>query len=105
MQLDLGVVLFQIGFGGGAGNDNHLIVSADFVQRFDDPAVRGDDTQRHVHVRQGKVHFLRPLGGDGEVGQNDVHLPPVTGDQLIAAFCAGANNGRDKDTVLADAFL
>ena len=29
----------------------------------------------------------------------------VTGDQLIAAFCAGTGNGRDKNTVSADAFL
>ena len=32
-------------------------------------------------------------------------FPPVTGDQLIAAFHAGSGNGRDKDTILADAFL
>ena len=32
-------------------------------------------------------------------------FPSVTGNQFIAAFRTGAGNGRDKNTVLADAFL
>lgn len=32
-------------------------------------------------------------------------FPSVTGNKFIAAFRAGAGNGRDKNTVLADAFL
>ena len=74
LQLDFGVVLFQVGLGGGAGNDNHLIVSANVRQRGNHPAVRGHNAQRHIHVGKGKVNLLRPLGGDGEVGEDDVHL-------------------------------
>ena len=74
LQLDLGVVLFQIGFGGGAGDHDDLIVSANLVQRRDHRVLGGDNAQRHVHIRKGKVHFLRPLRGDGEVGEDDVHL-------------------------------
>ena len=74
LQLDLGVVLFQIGLGGGAGDHDDLIVSANLVQRRDHRVLGGDNAQRHVHIRKGKVHFLRPLRGDGEVGEDDVHL-------------------------------
>ena len=74
LQLDLGVVLFQIGFSGGAGDHDDLIVSANLVQRRDHRVLGGDNAQRHVHIRKGKVHFLRPLRGDGEVGEDDVHL-------------------------------
>ena len=74
LQLDLGVVLFQIGLGGGAGDHDDLIVSANLVQRRDHRVLGGDNAQRHVHIRKGEVHFLRPLGGDGEVGEDDVHL-------------------------------
>ena len=74
LQLDLGVVLFQIGFGGGAGDHDDLVVSADLVQGRDHRVLGGNDAQRHVHIRKGEVHFLRPLGGDGEVGKDNVHL-------------------------------
>ena len=74
LQLDLGVVLFQIGLGGGAGDHDDLIVSANLVQRRDHCVLGRDNAQRHVHIRKGKVHFLRPLRGDGEVGEDDVHL-------------------------------
>ena len=74
LQLDLGVVLFQIGLGGGAGDHDDLIVSANLVQRRDHRVLGGNDAQRHVHIGKGEVHFLRPLGGDGEVGENDIHL-------------------------------
>ena len=74
LQLDLGVVLFQIGFGGGAGDHDDLVVSADLVQGRDHRVLGGNDAQRHVHIRKGEVHFLRPLGGDSEVGKDNVHL-------------------------------
>ena len=74
LQLDLGVVLFQIGFSGGAGDHDDLIVSANLVQRRDHRVLGRDNAQRHVHIRKGKVYFLRPLGGDGEVGEDDVYL-------------------------------
>ena len=74
LQLDLGVVLFQIGLGGGAGDHDDLIVSADLVQRRDHRVLGRDNAQRHVHIRKGEVHFLCPLRGDGEVGEDNVHL-------------------------------
>ena len=46
-----------------------------------------------------------PLAKDDLPGLFAGIFPPVTGDQFIAAFCAGTGNGRDKNTVPAHAFL
>ena len=80
LQLDFRVVLFQIGLGGGAGDDDDLVIGTDLIQRSDHRVFRGDNAQSHIHIRKGEVHFLSPLGGDGEVCQNDVHL---TGLQIL----------------------
>ena len=74
LQRNVGVVLGQIGLGGGAGNDDHLVIGIPVVQRGDDAGIRGDNAQRDVHVGQRKIHFLGTLRRDGEVCQDDVHL-------------------------------
>ena len=74
MKRDIGVVLDQIGLRRGAGDDDHLVVGLPVVQAGDDVAVRRDDAQRDVHVGQGEIDFLGALRGDGEVGEDDVHL-------------------------------
>ena len=74
LQRNVGVLLGQVGLGGGAGNDDHLVVSVPVVQSGDNVAVRRNDTQSHVHVRQSKVHFLCALRGHGEVCQDHIRL-------------------------------
>ena len=74
LQGNVGIFLGQVGLGGGAGNDDHLIVCVPVVQTGDDIAVGRDDTQCNVHVGQCKVHLLSALGRDGEVCQNDIDL-------------------------------
>ena len=58
LELDVGIILFQIRFSGRAGDDNDFVLRADFIQAGDHCAVRGDNAQRHVHVGERKVHFL-----------------------------------------------
>ena len=74
LQRNVGVLLSQVGLGGGAGNDDHLVVNVPVVQSGDNVAVRRNDTQSHVHVRQSKVHFLCALRGHGEVCQDHIRL-------------------------------
>ena len=74
LQRNVGVLLGQVGLGSGAGNDDHLIVSVPVVQSGDHIAVRRNNAQCNVHVRQSEVHFLCALGGHGEVCQDHIHL-------------------------------
>lgn len=50
---------------------------------------RGNDAQRHLHVRLGEVDLLLALVGDGEVGQRDVDL--VGGEHVDSG--GGVNGG------------
>ncbi len=73
LQLDVGFVLLEIAFGGGAlGDDQRLALELAHVGDFG--VLRGDHAERDLHVRLGEVDLLLALVGDGEVGQRDVHL-------------------------------
>ena len=87
LQGNVGIFLGQVGLGGGAGNDDHLIVGVPVVQTGDDIAVRRDDTQCNVHVGQCKVHLLSALGRDGEVCQNDIDLAGLQVLNAVGGLC------------------
>ena len=87
LQGNIRIFLGQVGLGGGAGNDDHLIVSVPVVQTGDDIAVGRDDTQCNVHVGQCKVHLLSALGRDGEVCQNDIDLAGLQVLNAVGGLC------------------
>ena len=87
LQGNVGIFLGQVGLGGGAGNDDHLIVGVPVVQTGDDIAVGRDDTQCNIHVGQCKVHLLGALGRDGEVCQNDIDLAGLQILNAVGSLC------------------
>ena len=81
LQLDVGLVLLEVAFGGGAlGDDQRLALKLAHVSDFG--IFRGDHAECHLHVRLGEIDLLLTLVGDGEVGQCDVHL--VGGEHVHA---------------------
>ena len=81
LQLDVGLVLLEVAFGGGTlGDDQRLALELVHVSDFG--IFRGDHAERHLHVRLGEIDFFLTLVGDGEVGQRDVHL--VGGEHVHA---------------------
>ena len=74
LQLDVGIILGQVGLGGRTGNNDHLIVLIPVLQRGDVPPFRRNNAQCYIHVGQREVHFLGPSRGYGKVGKNHIYL-------------------------------
>ena len=73
LQLHIRIVLLEIGLCCGTlGNDEGL--ACQLIHGADHSAVRGNHTQRNLHVRKGEIYLLRSLRGHSEVGENDIHL-------------------------------
>ena len=75
LEFDLRVVGDQICLCRRTGNDDHFIVFAQFGEIRDHTGIRRDHTQRHVHVRKGKINLFRTFRRDREVRQDDIHFP------------------------------
>ena len=100
LQLDLRIVLGQIGLRRRSGDDDDLIVLADLRQVRDHSVVVGDDAQRHIHVRQREVDLFRSLRGHRKVSQDDIDL---SGLQIFdSAGCLRGNVLNFHAQILSD---
>ena len=85
LELEVLVVLGEVGLGSGAGDYDYRAV-ANLVEVGNNLVLVGNNAQGNVHVRIGEVDCLSALGGDGEVCQDNVNLASLQVFNAVGCF-------------------